>query len=76
MIICKHMQKYTKIQASAQHGLYLFTCEIHSFNSCGEVVESEKRLGDEPPGLHGLSPLSLALWPEYTFTPHPGQLMT
>ena len=27
------MQKYTKIQASVQHGLYLFTCEIHSFNS-------------------------------------------
>ena len=27
------MQKYTKIQASAQHGLYLFTWEIHSFNS-------------------------------------------
>ena len=29
------MQKYTKIQASVQHGLYLFTCEIHSFNSTG-----------------------------------------
>ena len=28
-----NMQKYTKIQASVQHGLYLFTCEIHSFNS-------------------------------------------
>ena len=27
------MQKYTKIQASVQQGLYLFTCEIHSFNS-------------------------------------------
>ena len=33
MIICENMQKYTKIQASVQHGLYLFTCEIHSFNS-------------------------------------------
>ena len=25
--------KYAKIQASVQHGLYLFTCEIHSFNN-------------------------------------------
>ena len=32
-MICENMQKYTKIQASVQHGLYLFTCEIHSFNS-------------------------------------------
>ena len=31
--ICENMQKYAKIQASVQHGLYLFTCEIHSFNS-------------------------------------------
>ena len=29
------MQKYTKIQASVQHGLYLFTCEISSVNSNG-----------------------------------------
>ena len=27
------MQKYTKIQASVQHGLYLFTCEISSVSS-------------------------------------------
>ena len=29
----RKMQKYTKIQASVQHGLYLFTCEISSVNS-------------------------------------------
>ena len=28
----KHI-KYTKIQASVQHGLYLFICEISSVNS-------------------------------------------
>ena len=33
IMICENIQKYTKIQASVQHGLYLFTCEIHSFNS-------------------------------------------
>ena len=32
-MICGNIQKYTKIQASVQHGLYLFTCEISSVNS-------------------------------------------
>ena len=35
------MQKYTKIQASVQHGLYLFTCEIHSFNSTHDLLTTQ-----------------------------------
>ena len=38
------MQKYTKIQASVQHGLYLFTCEIHSFNS----MSLDQLIGSNP----------------------------
>ena len=38
------MQKYTKIQASVQHGLYLFTCEIHSFNSIYCIWNSLKSI--------------------------------
>ena len=30
--MCKNIQEYTKTQASVQHDLYLFTCEISSVN--------------------------------------------
>ena len=40
-MICENIQKYTKIQASVQHGLYLFTCEIHSFNSISHSIQLE-----------------------------------
>ena len=41
------MQKNTKIQASVQHGLYLFTCEIHSFNSISIQLPPYLRVDQE-----------------------------
>ena len=50
MIIYENMQKYTKIQASVQHGLYLFTCEIHSFNSKTKThTKKEKKKNKKAP---------------------------
>ena len=59
------MQKYTKIQASVQHGLYLFTCEIHSFNSRSSrphpAPEASHCPGWPPEGFHMVSNSSF-LW--------------
>ena len=50
-MICEIIQKYTKIQASMQHGLYLFTCEISSVNSSDSSETSPHSVSNSDTGM-------------------------